>query len=62
MLIEIKSRYTSDILYSCEAENKKEALKKAVVDGADLSYAYLSGANLSGAYLSGANLSGANLK
>jgi uncharacterized protein YjbI with pentapeptide repeats len=61
MLIEIKSGFNSDIVFSCEAANIKEALEKAVVDGADLRGANLSDANLRGANLSGANLIGANL-
>jgi uncharacterized protein YjbI with pentapeptide repeats len=76
MLIEIKHRFTGDVLFSVEAGSLKLAvqiavkskayLSKANLSGADLSGAYLSkaylyGANLSGAYLSGADLSGANL-
>jgi hypothetical protein len=44
-----------------EAESKKDAVLKALKDGADLSGADLSGADLSGADLRGANLRGADL-
>ena len=76
--IEIKHRWTDDVLYSSA---KGKTLRDAVIEvvasganlkGADLSGAYLSGANLKGAdlsnanlsyaYLSGADLSGADLK
>jgi uncharacterized protein YjbI with pentapeptide repeats len=65
-MIEIKHRFTGNVLYACDAANMKEALVKAVISGADLRGAYLSGADLSGAdlrgaYLSGAYLSGADL-
>jgi hypothetical protein len=59
--IQIKSWLNDSILFECEAENMKDALRQAVKSGADLYGADLSGANLSGANLSGANLSGANL-
>ena len=52
MAIEIKHRFTGDVLHAVDADN---------LIGADLSGADLSDADLSGAYLSGANLSGANL-
>ena len=71
MNIEIKYRFTNNVLFACGAENMREAVVKAVksradLSGANLSRADLSGANLSGAdlsraYLSGADLSGANL-
>ena len=74
MNFEIKSRFTSAVMFSCELSAEVAgmeyrfqlgfAVKKAVeaganLSGANLSDAYLSGANLSGANLSGANLSGA---
>ena len=56
--IEIRS-LRGDVLFS---ENYvRNALEKAIVNGADLFGANLSGANLSGADLSGANLSRADL-
>ena len=75
-VVQIKSRWTGEVLYSWEADSDVtgltfgEKLGKAVLAAvkeraylrdANLSGAYLRGANLSGAYLSGANLSGANL-
>ena len=62
MNIEIKHRFTSKVLFACEAENMREALVQAVKSGAYLSGANLYGANLSGADLSGADLRGANLR
>ena len=71
MKVEIKCRWSSKVRFSCEASSTKEAVEKAVSEGAYLGDAYLGGANLGGAnlgdanlggaYLSGANLSGANL-
>jgi hypothetical protein len=61
MKIEIKHRFTENVLYSCEAENMKEAVIEAVINGADLRGANLRGANLDGADLRGANLRGADL-
>jgi len=56
--IEIKNRWTGEVIYS----SNKTTYKEAVEDGkADLSGAYLSEADLSGAYLSGADLRGADL-
>ena len=71
--IEIKNRFTNEIIYSFTSENatikdalldaikNKADLSRADLSGADLSRAYLSGAYLSGAYLSGADLSRAYL-
>ena len=56
MKVEIKSRWSSSILFAIEAGSFKAAVELAVKGGADLSWAELSGANLSGAYLSGAYL------
>jgi hypothetical protein len=63
MLIEIKDRWTDEIIAAGEYADLKTAVidKKAYLSGANLSGAYLSYANLSGANLSYANLSGANL-
>jgi hypothetical protein len=70
-MIEIKQRFTGNVLYACDAENMKDALVKAVKSGAylggadfrgaDLRGAYLRGADLRGAYLGGADLRGADL-
>jgi hypothetical protein len=61
MKIEIKNRFTSEIIFSCEAESMKIAVKMAIETHANLSRANLSWASLSGADLSGADLSRANL-
>ena len=61
MKCEIKHRWNSTLLFTCEAASLGLAVAAAVKSGADLSGADLSGANLSGANLSGANLYGANL-
>ena len=62
MAIEIKHRFTGDVLFRSEkAATMAEAVREAYLGGANLSRADLSGANLSGAYLGGANLSRANL-
>jgi uncharacterized protein YjbI with pentapeptide repeats len=61
MLIEIKHRYTNNVLYSCEAENMREAVLSAIKSSADLSSADLSSADLSSADLSSADLSSADL-
>ena len=66
MKIQIKSRYTSRIIYEAETNTIKECVCKAIKEGADLEDAdlrgaYLEGANLRGAYLRGAYLEGANL-
>jgi hypothetical protein len=66
MAIEIKDRWTGDVLYTSDCATVRDAMEaacrsRANLSGANLSGADLSGANLSGADLSGANLSGANL-
>ena len=61
-MIEIKHRYTNEVIYSCEAKTIKEAVEKAVKEGAYLRGANLESANLESAYLEGANLEGANLE
>ena len=57
MEFKIKSRWSSVIIYTVEADNYREAILKLLKSGADLR-----GANLRDADLSGANLSGANLR
>ena len=61
MNIEIKHRYTNNVLFACDAKNLREALVKAVKDGANLRSADLCGANLRSADLYGANLRSADL-
>ena len=61
MKIEIKSRWDSTVLFTCEAASLLLALEAARKTGANLSGANLSDANLGGANLSGANLSCAYL-
>ena len=67
MPVEIKSRFTNEVLFSGEYASLKDAVVAAVkaganLCGADLCGAYLRGANLRGADLRGANLRGANLR
>jgi len=59
--LEIKNRWTGDVIFSSRKETYKEAVKEATDDGANLSGANLSGANLSDADLSDADLSGADI-
>jgi hypothetical protein len=61
MKFEIKSRWSSRVLFECEALSLKLALRKAVEAKADLRGANLGGADLRGADLRGADLRGANL-
>ena len=64
MKIEIKNRFTNEIILCGEYESVRDCLeknKKADLSVADLSVADLSVADLSGANLSRANLSGADL-
>lgn len=49
MEIKILNRYTNEVIYFCEAETIKEAVEKAVKEGANLIGANLGGANLIGA-------------
>jgi uncharacterized protein YjbI with pentapeptide repeats len=51
MLIEIKHRYTSNVLYACEAENMREAVLSAIKNKADLRSANLRLADLRLAFL-----------
>ena len=59
--IQIKNRYTDEVIFETEADSIKEAVEIAVRSEANLSRADLSRANLSRADLSRANLSEANL-
>jgi hypothetical protein len=62
LMIEFKHWLTGVVLLRDEtATTIREALTRAITDGANLDGAYLDGANLDGAYLDGANLRGANL-
>ena len=61
MKIEIRNRWTNEVIYSAEAKSLKAALVTRAKLGANLSGANLSGADLYGADLYGADLSGANL-
>ena len=61
MKFEIKSKWSSDVLFALECGSIKLCVQAAIQSGADLSRANLSGANLSRANLSGADLSRANL-
>ena len=61
MKIEIRSKWGSTLLFTCEAASLGLAVVAAVKAGANLSRADLSRADLYGANLSWANLSGANL-
>jgi len=60
-IIEIKNRWTDEVIYSGEYETLKDAVISAVANCANLSGADLNGANLRRADLSGANLNGAYL-
>jgi hypothetical protein len=68
MKVEIKHRYTNEVLFSCDVPDDvvsglhmRNALEKATASSANLSGANLYGADLSRANLSRANLSGADL-
>ena len=62
MPIEIRNRYTGDVLLTVKGETLRATdLSGANLSRANLSRANLSGANLAWAKLSGANLSGADL-
>lgn len=57
-MIEIKNRYTGEVIYSGDGDTIRQVVEAAVAARADLRGANLRGANLSGADLSGADLSG----
>jgi len=59
--IQIKNRWTGDIIYESEKTTYKEAVEEAIESKANLSEANLSGADLYRANLSEADLSGADL-
>jgi uncharacterized protein YjbI with pentapeptide repeats len=61
MNIEIRHRFTDNVMFARDAENMREAIEKAVSAGANLARANLAGAYLAGANLDGANLARANL-
>ena len=61
MRIQIRHRYNYSVLFECEADSMKIAVKLAIKAKANLSGANLFGANLSRANLYGADLSRANL-
>jgi uncharacterized protein YjbI with pentapeptide repeats len=61
MKFEIKSRFTSKVLFTAELEAKFESEPTNIQMGAAAIAAYLSGADLRGADLRDADLSGANL-
>ena len=64
MKIEIKNRFSSEVILTGEYESVAECLSKnrwANLRGADLRGADLRGANLGGANIGGANLRGANI-
>ena len=60
--IDIKNRYNGYVLFSCECENIKTAVVKAVKAKVDLSYADLRYADLSSANLRYADLRYADLR
>ena len=62
MKIEIKQRWSGNVLFSLETESLKLCVEAAVKSRADLEGAYLKGADLEGAYLEGADLEGADLE
>jgi len=62
MKIEIKHRYTNEVIYCREAETIKEAVQKAVKENADLRNADLRNADLRNADLENANLWSADLR
>ena len=61
MPVEIKSRFTNEVLFSGEYASLKDAVVAAVKAGANLRGAYLGSADLRGANLRGADLRGAYL-
>ncbi len=58
---EIRNWKTGVVIYECEADTLKEAVKKAVKEGVNLSFADLRGVDLDNVNLHGADLSGADL-
>ncbi len=62
MQIQIKHRWTEAVLWEGEAEDIKDAVKKAVASGSNLSGSNLRGSNLSDSNLSDSDLRGSNLR
>ena len=60
-MIEIKHRFTGQVICAFDVETMRDAVIKAVKSGANLSRADLSLADLSGANLYGANLPRADM-
>jgi len=60
--MEIKNRFTDDVIFSGDYKTMRECVVAAINSGADLYGANLIGANLRGANLSEADLSSANLR
>lgn len=60
--MEIKKRYTGEVIFSGDYETTRQCVEAALSSGADLSEADLSGADLSRANLSGADLIGASFR
>ena len=61
-MIQIKNRWTLEVIFESKKETIKEAVEEAVENNADLRYADLSNADLSNANLRYADLSNANLR
>ena len=59
--IQIKNRWTGDVIYESEKTTFKEAVKEAIKSKVDLSETNLSGSDLSKVNLSGSDLSKVNL-
>ena len=65
-MIQIFNRFSAKLIFECDADSMKVAVRLAIeagadLGGADLRIAYHGGADLSGANLSGADLRSANL-
>ena len=60
--MEIKNRFTGEIIHSGDFDTMRELVLDAIEQDANLRGANLEGANLWGANLEGANLEGANLE
>jgi hypothetical protein len=61
MKIEIKNRYTNEVIYRCEAESIKDAIQKAIKEKVNLSNSNLRGSDLRDSDLSNSNLSNSDL-
>jgi uncharacterized protein YjbI with pentapeptide repeats len=60
--LQIKNRWTGNVIYESEKTTYKEAAVEAIASGSNLSDSNLSDSNLSDSNLSGSNLSGSNLR